>query len=161
MNLNNLDITNDTDHRIDLDTIQQMLAHHFLALHLGPDVELSLSFVNEDTIAALHEEWLELPGPTDVMSFPMDELTAGTASEPVETGTLGDIVVCPAVAAAQAEGHSADDEILLLITHGLLHLLGHDHYEPEEKATMFGLQDQLLSSFLGRPAPFSATAGQQ
>ncbi len=155
--LNNTDWA---DERLPLQQLQEMFDHHYRRLHLAPEVELCLSFVSAETIEELHLEWLQLPGPTDVMSFPMDELVVGTAAEPVLQGVLGDIVICPSVAAAQAEGHSTDDEILLLATHGLLHLLGHDHYEPEEKRVMFALQDELLSSFLGRPAPFSATAGQ-
>ncbi|MFC0581047.1 rRNA maturation RNase YbeY [Micrococcoides hystricis] len=152
--------TDIADDQLPLEQLRKMFAHHYAALHLGPAVELSVTFVDEPTIEELHVRWLDLPGPTDVMSFPMDELRAGTAEEPVEDGILGDIVICPSVAAAQAEGHSTDDEILLLATHGLLHLLGHDHYEPAERSEMFQLQEQLLSSFLGRPAPTSATAGQ-
>lgn len=158
-----LEVLNHTDwmdERLPLQRLRDMFTHHYRQLHLAPEVELCLSFVDEVAIEELHLEWLQLPGPTDVMSFPMDELTAGTAQAPVPSGILGDIVICPSVAAAQAEGHSTEDEILLLATHGLLHLLGHDHYETEEKALMFGLQDRLLSDFLGRPAPFSATAGQ-
>lgn len=158
-----LELLNQTDWddaRLPLEQLRRMFAHHYRRLHLGPEVELCVSFVDEDTIEDLHEQWLQLPGPTDVMSFPMDELTAGSAETPVLHGMLGDIVICPTVAAAQAQGHSTADEILLLATHGLLHLLGHDHYEAEEKRVMFALQDDLLSGFLGRPAPFSATAGQ-
>ncbi|HRA45823.1 MAG TPA: rRNA maturation RNase YbeY, partial [Phycicoccus sp.] len=98
------------------------------------------------------------PGPTDVMSFPMDELTPGREGEEPEEGILGDIVLCPSVAQAQAKeaGHALEEELLLLTTHGILHLLGFDHAEPEEEKEMFELQRQLLLTFLasrGRTEP--------
>jgi probable rRNA maturation factor len=99
---------------------------------------------------------MDLPGPTDVMSFPMDELRPGReGSDPME-GVLGDIVLCPSVAAKQARdaGHATEEELLLLTTHGILHLLGFDHAEPDEEKEMFELQRQLLLTFLatrGRP----------
>ena len=98
----------------------------------------------------LHVQWMDLPGPTDVMSFPMDELRPGRAgSEPAE-GVLGDVVLCPSVAAKQAReaGHATEEELLLLTTHGILHLLGYDHATPEEEKEMFELQRQLLLTFL-------------
>jgi len=98
----------------------------------------------------LHVQWMDLPGPTDVMSFPMDELRpGGQDKEPME-GILGDIVLCPTVAARQASeaGHAAAEELLLLTTHGMLHLLGFDHDEPDEEREMFELQRQLLLTFL-------------
>ena len=102
----------------------------------------------------LHVKWMDEPGPTDVLSFPMDELrppamggarTAATTTRS-EPGLLGDVVLCPQVAAAQAKqaGHSTQDELELLTVHGILHLLGYDHADPEEEAEMFGLQGELL-----------------
>mgnify|MGYP006195730053 CR=1 FL=1 len=110
--------------------------------------------VDADTMAVLNQQWMGQQGPTDVLSFPMDEMRPGTPEEPVE-GTLGDIVLCPPVARRQAEagGHSVAYELCLLTTHGILHLLGHDHAEPEERQVMFALQRDLLTDFLGRPAP--------
>jgi probable rRNA maturation factor len=92
---------------------------------------------------------MDEPGSTDVLSFPMDNLRAGTAEQLSGPGLLGDIVVCPQVAQRQAEtaGHSVLAECELLITHGMLHLLGHDHYEPDEHAVMFGLQGELLEGW--------------
>ncbi len=135
------------------------LAHHVLdGLHVHPAAELSVLCVDEAAMEQLHLEWMDLPGPTDVMSFPMDELRPGTATAPAE-GLLGDVVICPQVASIQAErgGHPAQDEMSLLLTHGILHLLGFDHEEPEERREMFELQDRLLSSHLGRPAPRPTT----
>jgi probable rRNA maturation factor len=102
-------------------------------------------------MATLHEKFMDEPGPTDVLSFPMDELRAGTPDRVSEEGVLGDVVLCPAVAARQGEqaGHSMEVELRLLLTHGILHLLGHDHAEPEEHKVMFGLQAQLLAQWEG------------
>ena len=139
---------------VDVELLGRLADHVLERLHVHPDAELSIAVVGEDEMARLHVEWMDLPGPTDVLSFPMDEMRPGTPEEPVE-GTLGDIVLCPPVARRQAEagGHSVADELCLLTTHGILHLLGHDHAEPEERQIMFALQRDLLTDFLGRPAP--------
>lgn len=139
---------------VDVELLGRLADHVLERLHVHPDAELSIAVVDEDEMARLHVEWMDLPGPTDVLSFPMDEMRPGTPEEPAE-GTLGDIVLCPPVARLQAEagGHSVADELCLLTTHGILHLLGHDHAEPEERQIMFALQRDLLTDFLGRPAP--------
>ncbi|MCQ1947083.1 MULTISPECIES: rRNA maturation RNase YbeY [unclassified Arthrobacter] len=125
------------------------------SLYVHPEADLSIILVDEDAIEKLHIEWMDLPGPTDVLSFPMDELRPGTAGRITPAGVLGDIVLCPQVAALQAAdaGHSTGEELLLLTTHGVLHLLGYDHAEPEEEKEMFGLQRRLLSAYLGKQAP--------
>jgi len=139
---------------VDVDVLGRLAGFVLERLHVHPDAELSIAVVDETEMARLHVEWMDLPGPTDVLSFPMDELRPGTPEEPAE-GTLGDIVLCPTVARRQAEaaGHPTLDELCLLTTHGILHLLGHDHAEPEERQVMFALQRDLLTDFLGRPAP--------
>ena len=126
-------------------------------LKVHPEAELCISLVDEAAMETLHVQWMDLPGPTDVMSFPMDELRPGREGMPPEEGVLGDIVLCPSVAERQAAeaGHAPIEELLLLTTHGVLHLLGFDHGEPEEHREMFELQRQLLLTFLagrGRPA---------
>ncbi len=119
-------------------------------MDVHPAAELSMVLVDSSTMADLHVQWMDLPGPTDVMSFPMDELRPGGRPDAAELGpaVLGDIVLCPPFAAEQAAtaGHSLDDELHLLTVHGILHLLGYDHAEPDEHAVMFGLQEQLLKS---------------
>jgi probable rRNA maturation factor len=129
------------------------------SLYVHPEAELSIILVDTEAMERLHIEWMDEPGPTDVLSFPMDELRPGTAARPSPPGVLGDIVICPQVAAEQAQkaGHPASEEMLLLATHGILHLLGYDHAEPEEKEEMFSLQRQLLASFLGKDAPTETT----
>ena len=118
-------------------------------MHLHPDTDLAIVFVDEPAMEVLHVQWMDEPGPTDVLSFPMDELRPGSEGQLTPAGLLGDIVVCPQVAAAQAEvaGHDTINEILLLTTHGVLHLLGFDHAEPEEEKEMFGLQREILEAF--------------
>ena len=127
------------------------LARHVLdELRVHPQAELSVVLVDEPAMAALHEQWMNEPGPTDVLSFPMDELRPGRDGEPGEPGLLGDVVLCPQVAQRQATtaGHSTHEELLLLTTHGILHLLGYDHAEAVEEKEMFELQRQLLLTFL-------------
>jgi probable rRNA maturation factor len=119
-------------------------------MHVHPQTELSVLLVDPATMSDLHERWMDEPGPTDVLSFPMDELRPGRPGEPTPAGLLGDVVLCPQVAAAQAKaaGHSTAEELLLLTVHGILHLLGYDHAEPDEEKEMFDLQRRLLLTFL-------------
>ncbi|WP_447646460.1 rRNA maturation RNase YbeY [Nocardioides zeae] len=117
------------------------------AMRVHPEAELCIKIVDEATIAELNEQWMGKEGPTDVLSFPMDELRPGLLDEEPEEGVLGDLVLSPTIAARQGEtaGHGALAEIELLTVHGILHLLGYDHAEPEEHKEMFGLQDDLLA----------------
>lgn len=122
----------------------------FTQMHLHEKCELVVTLVDEVAMEDLHIRWMDEPGPTDVLSFPMDELRPGVEGKPLVEGTLGDVVICPQVAMKQAReaGHSTVDEVLLLLTHGILHLLGYDHAEPDEEKEMFALQRQLLLTFL-------------
>ena len=97
--------------------------------------ELTLTFVDRDEIATLNEEHMGQVGPTDVLSFPLDDDPFDVAAGPV---LLGDVVICPSVAAEAAAGHAGtvDDELALLTVHGVLHVLGHDHAEPDDRAAM-------------------------
>jgi probable rRNA maturation factor len=119
-------------------------------MHVHPQTDLSILLVGTEVMTELHVQWMDEPGPTDVLSFPMDELRPGLDGEVTPAGLLGDVVLCPDVAARQAReaGHSTMEELLLLTTHGILHLLGYDHEEPEEEKEMFALQRQLLLTFL-------------
>ncbi len=116
---------------------------------MSPDADLAILLVDEGAMESLHVQWMDEPGPTDVLSFPMDELRPGTEDAPTPEGLLGDIVLCPQVAESQAQaaGHSTMDELILLTTHGLLHLLGFDHAEPAEEREMFALQRDLIVRF--------------
>lgn len=118
-------------------------------LGLHPGCELSVTLVDIPDMTELHVRWMDEPGPTDVLSFPMDELRLPAAGEAAAPGILGDIVICPQVASEQAgaAGHSLADELTVLLTHGILHLLGFDHATPTEHAEMFGRQDQLIAAW--------------
>ena len=146
------EVNNETGVAIDAAEFAALADHVLRVMHVNPRAELSILFIDPEPMAELHERWLDLPGPTDVMSFPMDELRPGTPDHETPAGSLGDIVVCPQVAAKQAlqAGHSAVEEMLLLTTHGILHLLGYDHAEPQEKEEMFALQRTLLLTFLAQ-----------
>ena len=146
------EVNNETGVAIDAAEFAALADHVLRVMHVNPRAELSILFIDPEPMAELHERWLDLPGPTDVMSFPMDELRPGTPDHETPAGTLGDIVVCPQVAAKQAlqAGHSAVEEMLLLTTHGILHLLGYDHAEPQEKEEMFALQRTLLLTVLAQ-----------
>ena len=124
-------------------------------MRVHPQAELCIKAVDEATIAELNERWMEKSGPTDVLAFPMDELRPGLITEEPEEGVLGDLVLCPDVAERQGieAGHGFTAELELLTVHGILHLLGYDHAEPEEHAEMFGLQDRLLAEWRATATP--------
>lgn len=145
-----VEVNNETDFEVDEAEFAALARYVLDSLRVHPMSELSVLLVEADVMTELHERWLEEPGPTDVMSFPMDELRPGRDGEESGPGQLGDVVLCPQVAAAQARtaGHSTTEELLLLTTHGILHLLGYDHAEPAEEKEMFALQRQLLLTFL-------------
>ncbi|GAB3245869.1 rRNA maturation RNase YbeY [Arthrobacter pigmenti] len=153
--LMSIEINNESAAEADDEQLSRLGRYVLDQLHVHPQAELSIILVDTDAMEKLHIEWMDEPGPTDVLSFPMDELRPGIPGNPSSAGVLGDVVLCPAVAEEQAAaaGHSTGDELLLLTTHGILHLLGYDHEEPEEKREMFALQRQLLSGFTGRDAP--------
>jgi len=144
-----IEINNESAIAVDEAAIQRLVIFALDQLHVHPDAELAIVLVDEAAMEQLHVQWMDEPGPTDVLSFPMDELRPGTEDAVTPAGLLGDIVLCPQVAIGQAEtaGHSTLDELLLLTTHGLLHLLGFDHAEPDEEKVMFGIQRDILLAF--------------
>jgi probable rRNA maturation factor len=141
---------------LDLDELRTQRLARFVMdrMRVHPLAELCVTAVDEDTIAELNAKWMEKEGPTDVLAFPMDELRPGLVNDEPEEGVLGDIVLCPSMAAGQATtaGHSLTAELDLLTVHGILHLLGYDHAEPEEHEEMFGLQARLLAEWVGHDA---------
>ena len=144
-----IEINNESTVDVDEAALQRLAGYALDILHVHPDAELAIVLVDEAAMEQLHVPWMDEPGPTDVLSFPMDELRPGTEEEPSPAGLLGDVVLCPQVAQVQAEtaGHSLMDELLLLTTHGILHLLGFDHAEPAEEREMFGIQRDILIGF--------------
>lgn len=144
-----IEINNESAIDVDETVLQRLTDFNLAQLHVSADAEVAIVLVDEGAMEALHVQWMDEPGPTDVLSFPMDELRPGTEDRPTPPGLLGDIVLCPQVAEtqAQAAAHTLMDELILLTTHGLLHLLGYDHAEPEEEREMFGLQKELIQAF--------------
>ena len=144
-----IEINNESVIPVDEAALQRLSTYALDFLHVHPDAELAIVLVDEGAMEQLHLQWMDEPGPTDVLSFPMDELRPGTEEAMTPAGLLGDIVLCPQVAIAQAEtaGHSPIEEMLLLTTHGILHLLGFDHAEPDEEKEMFGVQRDILVGF--------------
>jgi probable rRNA maturation factor len=122
-------------------------------LDLPGDTELAITFVDSSTMASLNREHMGHEGPTDVLSFPIDGADAPLEpdAEVAPPPMLGDIVICPEVAAANASSHagSYDDEVALLVVHGLLHLLGMDHAEPDGRAAMQHRERELLAAHHG------------
>jgi len=145
-----VEVLNESGRDVDEAEVGALARYVLDEMHVHPQADLSVLLVDTETMSRLHEQWMDEPGPTDVLSFPMDELRPGTESEPTPAGLLGDVVLCPEVAARQAAeaGHSTAEELLLLTAHGILHLLGFDHAEPEEEKEMFALQRRLLLTFL-------------
>jgi probable rRNA maturation factor len=173
-----IEIRNESGVAVDEAGLAALARHVLDSMRVHPLAELSVLLVDEAAMTGLHQRWMGEDGPTDVLAFPMDELGLpppggsqaehGADDEAAET-LLGDVVLCPQVAIGQARkaGHSVQDELELLCTHGILHLLGYDHAEPDEHATMFGLQDRLLAGWHserdadGDPGRQGGPAGQE
>jgi len=147
-----IDINNESGLEADSPGLVRLATFALDQLRIHPLAELSILLVDEDTMSAYHEKYLGEPGPTDVLSFPMDELRPPADDDEPPAGLLGDIVLCPAVTQRQAREHgrSATAEAEYLLVHGLLHLLGYDHAEPDEKAEMFGLNDKIIAGWSER-----------
>jgi probable rRNA maturation factor len=148
---------------VDVRRWRRLAADVLAAEGVRGNVELSLLFIEEDDIAALNEQFLDVAAPTDVLAFPIDAVDVEVMSSPTSGRSgpdrpppdpgdqpllLGDVVVCPAVAARQAADHAGtlDDELALLIVHGILHVLGHDHAEPDEAVQMRQRELELLET---------------
>jgi probable rRNA maturation factor len=142
-------VNNETSAEVDEKTLIDLCRFALDQLRIHPAAELAVMLVDPGPMEELHQQWMDEPGPTDVLSFPMDELRPTPEDDEPSPGLLGDIVLCPDVARQQAvqAGHSFEDEIHLLTAHGILHLLGYDHAEADEEKEMFGLQKQLLDDW--------------
>ncbi len=149
MTLPSITVDDDTGSSLDLTALSDLAGHAYTELHIHPDSELGITLVDTERMTTLHEDWMNEPGPTDVLSFPIDELTPGTSEQPAGPGILGDIVICPDFAKSDAEEshRTLDQHVRFLTVHGLLHLLGYDHATEEDYAQMFTVQDELLASW--------------
>jgi probable rRNA maturation factor len=136
-----IEVINTSGQLVPATEINSLLTFALLELELNPECEINVSFVDDDYMTELHIKWMDEPGTTDVLSFPMD-----MPETPGEAVTLGDIVISPVVAAeqAKAQGHSIEHEIYILATHGLLHIIGYDHADKSEEKIMFDLQEKIV-----------------
>jgi probable rRNA maturation factor len=165
-----IEVNNESGAEADELAISSVARHVLDTLGVNPMAELSILIVDTIAMSTLHKQWMDLDGPTDVMAFPMDTLEdkPGLEAEP-GPALLGDVILCPEVAAKQAEaaGHTTDAELFLLTTHGVLHLLGYDHGEPDEEREMFELQAKLVTEWAERngrgpvKTPLPGTAGEK
>ena len=139
-----IEVTNTSGQLVPTAEMTSLMTHALNALDLNPDCDLNIAFVEDDYMTELHVKWMDEPGTTDVLSFPMD-----MPEEPGEAVTLGDIVISPVVAAAQAlnQGHSTEHEIYILATHGLLHIIGYDHADKTDEKIMFDLQEKIVTDW--------------
>jgi probable rRNA maturation factor len=159
-----IDVNNESGISVDELAIAELGRFVLDTMGIDPLGELSVVLLDSETMAGMHQQWMGLPGPTDVMAFPMDaedfaagDSGRGGAGRPGRVGPeygdspalLGDVVLCPEVASEQAAqaGHSAEAELHLLCTHGILHLLGYDHGDPDEEREMFELQAKLVAAW--------------
>jgi probable rRNA maturation factor len=157
-----IEILNESGVAVDELALVRVARHVLDHMGVSPLAELSVVLVDVERMTELHVKWMNEPGPTDVLAFPMDELdlrgsrgvahASGHGHDDLDQpapAVLGDVVLCPVVAERQAReaGHGTEDELQLLATHGVLHLLGFDHGDAEEHAEMFDLQGRLLSSW--------------
>lgn len=124
--------------------VESLLAFGISYMDLHPECEVSVTFVDDKEMEELHIKWMDEPGTTDVLSFPMD-MPEGRNDPQM----LGDIVIDPLVAAKQAAtaGHSTEHEIFILAAHGLLHILGYDHADKDEEKVMFDLQETIVKKW--------------
>jgi probable rRNA maturation factor len=139
-----IEVTNTSGQLVPTAEMTSLMTHAMKALDLNPECDLNIAFIEDDYMTELHIKWMDEPGTTDVLSFPMD-----MPEEPGEAVTLGDIVISPVVAAAQAltQGHSTEHEIYILATHGLLHIIGYDHADKNEEKVMFDLQEKIVTDW--------------
>ena len=139
-----IEVTNTSGQLVPTTEITSLMTHAMKALELNPNCDLNIAFVEDDYMTELHIKWMDEPGTTDVLSFPMD-----MPEEPGEAVTLGDIVISPVVAAAHAlqQGHSTEHEIYILATHGLLHIIGYDHADAADEKIMFELQEKIVTDW--------------
>ena len=140
-----IEVINTSGQLVPTSEINSLLTFALLELELNLECEINVSFVDDDYMTELHIKWMDEPGTTDVLSFPMD-----MPETPGEAVTLGDIVISPVVAAAQAkaQGHSIEYEIYILVTHGLLHIIGYDHADKAEEKIMFDLQEKIVKDWM-------------
>jgi probable rRNA maturation factor len=148
----NIEIENESGVNAPLDKILSLAEYALEKMHIDARAELEILLVNKDVMEQYHLDWLQESGPTDVLSQPIDSLRPGKPNSLTPAGHLGLIVLCPQVAKKQAaeRGHSELKEILILIAHSILHLLGYDHAEKEDEIEMFALQEEIVAEYMDK-----------
>ncbi len=141
----NIELSNESGMEVGEADLISVAEFAMVKMGLNQDCDLAISIVDEARMSELHEEWMDLKGPTDVLSFPMDELIPDSP----DPGIVGDIVLCPQFAEAQAK-NGLEAELQLLTIHGILHCLGYDHADPDEEKIMFELQESILAKWQAR-----------
>ncbi|MEO8889455.1 MAG: rRNA maturation RNase YbeY [Jatrophihabitantaceae bacterium] len=173
-----IEVNNESGAEVDEAALTQLGRFVLDAMGINPLAELSVVLLDPEAMTALHVQWMDLPGPTDVMAFPMDgadgpearfdpSAPPGADDRGADT-MLGDVVLCPVVAADQAAsaGHSVEAELHLLCTHGILHLLGYDHGDADEEREMFQLQTRIVGDWAAKTGrgpirtPLPGTGGE-
>ncbi|GLZ79368.1 endoribonuclease YbeY [Actinorhabdospora filicis] len=147
-----IEIANESGYEVETDSILDVARFALGEMGVNPLAELSVLLVDVEYMTELNHRWMGGKGPTDVLAFPMDEMQVDRgpqSDEPASPALLGDVVLCPEVAEKQAAaaGHGVADEMHMLTVHGILHILGYDHAEPDEAKVMFGLQGKLLDEW--------------
>lgn len=144
-----IDLNNESGEHADEVGLVGLARYTLERMRIHPQADVSIILVDEATMSHYHEKFMDEPGPTDVLSFPMDELRPPRDGDEPPRGLLGDVVLCPVVTERQAadNGRTPDQEAEYLLVHGLLHLMGFDHAEPDEKKVMFDLTDAITASW--------------
>lgn len=147
--MTSISVENESGIACDTEALLRVAQFVMQTLRLHDESELAITLVDVERMTELHIEFMDEPGPTDVLSFPMDELRIPEPDAAAEPGILGDIVLCPEFARTQAaeRGRTLDAELVFLVVHGILHLVGFDHATQEEYDDMFSRQDELLAQW--------------
>ena len=145
-----IEIENESGIDAPLEQILDLANFALQKMHIDAAADVEILLVNENVMESYHLDWMQESGPTDVLSQPIDGLRPGKPNALTPAGHLGMIVLCPQVAQKQAvaANHSELKEILILVAHSILHLLGYDHVEKEDEIEMFALQEEIVSQYL-------------
>ncbi len=139
-----IDVQNEDDFPVNVARLQQAAMAVLESQQAQPDTEMTVVITTDEAVADLNRQFRGIDAPTDVLSFPAD---APPVEMPDEPPYIGDLVIAYPYASSQAEreGHDLDDSFALLVIHGILHLLGYDHDTPENRASMWTIQDEMLT----------------
>ena len=145
-----IEIENESGIDAPLEQILGLANFALIKMHIDATADIEILLVNENVMESYHLDWMQESGPTDVLSQPIDGLRPGKPTALTPAGHLGMIVLCPQVAQRQAIAakHSELKEILILVAHSILHLLGYDHVEKEDELEMFALQEEIVAEYL-------------